>query len=169
MKCLNFLLITLLTSVLCASCTNSQKQEIKQVSGTNNNQQPTVLFVCEHGSAKSVVAAAHFNKLAREQNLNVRAISRGTNPDEVIPPKILQGLQAEGLTANEPKPQMLSKDDVTGASRVVTFCELPEGYNKLASVEQWNDVPPISEDYNKSRDAMLVHINQLLDEVKSKK
>jgi len=24
----------------------------------------TVLFVCEHGSAKSVVAAAHFNQLA---------------------------------------------------------------------------------------------------------
>jgi len=134
-----------------------------------SSQQPTVLFVCEHGSAKSVVAVAHFNKLAREQNLNLRAISRGTNPDEEIPPKILQELQAEGLTANEPKPKMLSKDDIVGASRVVTFCELPEGFDKLASVEQWNDVSPISEDYNKSRDAMVTHINKLLVEIKSKK
>ncbi len=168
MKCLNLLLIVLLTVWLCASCADSQKQETKQMSETNI-QQPTVLFVCEHGSAKSVVAVAHFNKLAREQNLNLRAISRGTNPDEEIPPKILQGLQSEGLTANEPKPKMLSKDDVVGASRVVTFCELPEGFDKLASVEQWNDVPPISEDYNKSRDAMVAHINKLLVEIKSKK
>ena len=133
------------------------------------NQEPYVLFVCEHGSAKSVVAVAHFNKLAREKNLDVQAISRGTNPDEEMPPKITQGLETEGLTAGEPKPKMLSKDDVAGASRVVTFCDLPEGYNQLAPVEQWNDVPPISEDYEKSRDAMLVHINQLLDDIKSKK
>lgn len=162
------MLIILLTALLSASCANSQKQEVTQVKETNAPK-PTVLFVCEHGSAKSVVAAAHFNRLAREQNLNVQAISRGTNPDEEMPPKILQGLQAEGLTANEPKPKLLSKDDVAGASRVVTFCDLPEGYNKLAPVEQWNDVPPISEDYNKSRNAMLVHINQLLTEIKSKK
>ena len=133
------------------------------------NQESTVLFVCEHNSAKSVVAAAHFNKLAREQNLNVRAISRGTNPDEEIPPKILQGLQADGLTAGVPKPKLLLKDDVVGATRVVAFCDLPEGYDKLASVERWNDIPPMSEDYNKSRDAIVSHINQLLGEIKSKK
>ena len=150
------------------SCTNSPEQNSKQMKETKN-QEPYVLFVCEHGSAKSIVAVAHFNKLARERNLDLRAISRGTNPDEEMPPKIMQGLETEGLTAGEPKPKMLSKDDVAGASRVVTFCDLPEGYNQLAPVEQWNDVPPISEDYEKSRDAMLVHINQLLDDIKSKK
>jgi protein-tyrosine-phosphatase len=131
---------------------------------TNNPQ--TVVFVCEHGAAKSIVAAAHFNKLAGESNLNVRAISRGTNPDEEIPPKILQGLQAENLAAGETKPKMLSHADVAGAVRIVAFCDLPEGYNKLAAVEQWREVPPMSEDYNKSRDAMLVRINHLLDELK---
>ena len=29
----------------------------------------TIVFVCEHGSAKSVVAAAHFNRLAAEARL----------------------------------------------------------------------------------------------------
>ena len=128
-----------------------------------------MLFVCEHGSAKSVVAAAHFNKLARGRNLAVRAISRGTNPDEEMPPKITHSLETEGLTTGDPKPKMLSKDDVAGTSRVVTFCDLPEGYNQLAPVEQWNDVSPISEDYDKSRDAILVHINQLFDEIKLEK
>jgi hypothetical protein len=42
------------------------------------------------------------------------------------------------------------KDEVAGASRVVTFCALPEGFDQLAPVEKWNEVPPISEDYNKS-------------------
>jgi arsenate reductase (thioredoxin) len=131
------------------------------------NQEPIVLFVCEHGSAKSVVAAAHFNKLAREKNLAVRAISRGTNPDGEIPLKIIQGLEIDGLTPGEPNPKILSEADVTGASRVITFCDLPDGYNHLAPVQQWNDVPPISEDYDKSRDAMLVRIKQLLDDIKS--
>ena len=30
-------------------------------------QEQTVLFVCEHGAAKSVIAAAQFNKLAKEK------------------------------------------------------------------------------------------------------
>ncbi len=168
MKYLKLSLLFLATVLTFNACTNMQEQNAKQMKEAEN-QKPIVLFVCEHGSAKSVVAAAHFNKLARERNLNVRAISRGTNPDEEMPLKITQGLETEGLTAGEPKPKMLSKDDVAGASRVVTFCDLPEGFNQLAPVEQWNDVPPISEDYEKSRDVMLVHINQLLDDIKSKK
>jgi protein-tyrosine-phosphatase len=133
------------------------------------NNQKTIVFVCEHGAAKSVVAAAYFNKLAGESNLNVRAISRGTNPDEEIPPKVLQGLQAENLTAGEPKPKILSQADVAGAVHVVAFCDLPEGYNKLATVEQWREVPPMSEDYNKSRDAMLVRLKHLLKKLKPTK
>lgn len=130
------------------------------------DKESVIVFVCEHGSAKSVVAAAHFNKLASERNLNVRAISRGTDPDKEIPSKIAQELQAEDLVAGEPKPKKLSRDDVAGALRVVTFCDLPEDYNRLATVERWSDVPPISENYNKSRDAMLAHINQLLGDLK---
>jgi len=41
-------------------------------------QGSVVVFVCEHGSAKNVIAAAYFNKLAKEQNLKMQAVSRGT-------------------------------------------------------------------------------------------
>ncbi|NOT46439.1 MAG: hypothetical protein HOP17_01630 [Acidobacteria bacterium] len=121
-----------------------------------------VLFVCEHGSAKSVVAAAHFNRLARERNLDVRSISRGTDPDDEIPHFIIDGLANEGLTPGEPKPKILTKDDIAEASWVAAFCDLPDGYGTLVQVERWTDVPPISEDYDKSRDAMILHINKLL-------
>jgi chromate transporter len=39
-----------------------------------------VVFVCEHGSAKSLVAASFFERLAKERGMPVRAISRGTFP-----------------------------------------------------------------------------------------
>jgi len=41
-----------------------------------------VVFVCEYGAAKTVIAAAYFNKMATEQGLAYRAITRGTAPDE---------------------------------------------------------------------------------------
>jgi len=43
-----------------------------------------ILFVCTHGAARSPIAAAYFNKIAKEQNLNYRAIFKGTEPDSVL-------------------------------------------------------------------------------------
>ena len=110
--------------------------------------------------------ALSFNKLAGESNLNVQAIARGTHPGEEILPNVLQGLQAENLAASVPKPERLSPADVAGAVRVVAFCDLPEACRNQAAVEQWSDVPLFREDYNKSRDAILVHINDLLNALK---
>ena len=47
---------------------------------TPSTSAPAVVFVCEHGAAKSVVATAYFNKLAAERNLPFRATFRGTVP-----------------------------------------------------------------------------------------
>ena len=139
---------------------SAQAQHAKQAS--------VVVFVCEHGSAKSVIAAAYFNKLAKEQQLNVRALSRGTNPDKEIAPKVSVGLRADGLVIVGEKPKRLSQADVSAGTRVFAFCELPEAY-KEARVEQWNDVPAVSEDYNKARDVIVEHIKRLLEELKSEK
>jgi arsenate reductase len=128
-----------------------------------------IVFVCEHGAAKSVIAAAHFNKLAGDRNLNVRAISRGTNPDEELGSKTVEGLQADGLTVPREKPTRLSEDDVSKATLVVAFCELPEAYRKGRRVEQWNDVPAVSEDYGKARDAIVGRVKHLLYELGSAK
>src|SRR5438552_2704780 len=52
--------------------------------GQNLNKDSTnnaiILFVCEHGAARSTIAAAYFNKLAKEKGLNYKAIFRGINP-----------------------------------------------------------------------------------------
>jgi hypothetical protein len=54
-------------------------------------QEQTLVFVCEHGSAKGIVAAAHFNRLAAERGLMLRAIARGTDPDDEIAPNAARG------------------------------------------------------------------------------
>ena len=126
------------------------------------NQNPTIVFVCEHGAAKSIIAAAYFNKLAQEASLDVRAIARGTHPDSEISPKAITGLLDDGLTTTESVPQKLSLADVESAQRIISFCELPAEFQPKVSVEQWDGVPPVSEDYQKARDAILEHLNQLL-------
>lgn len=123
----------------------------------------TVIFVCEHGAAKSVIAAAYFNKLAGEANLDLRAIARGTNPDAELSPKTVAGLQADGLTPTESAPQKLSLTDIESAQRVVAFCELPNEYQTKAVIEQWDGVPPVSEDYDKARDAIVERVRQLIN------
>ncbi len=129
---------------------------------------PTLLFVCEHGAAKSVIAATYFNKLASEANLDLRAIARGTNPDAELSPNTVAGLHADGLTPTESIPQMLSLADVESAHRVVAFCELPEEYRSKTVIEQWDGVPPVSEDYEKARDAIIERIHRLIVEEKGR-
>jgi arsenate reductase len=127
------------------------------------NQNQTIVFVCEHGTAKSVIAAAYFNKLAQERNSEVHAIARGMHPDAELSPKAITGLRDDGLSPTELVPQKLSLEDVESAQRIITFCELPAEYQQKANVEHWNGVPPVSEDYQKARDAILERINRFLN------
>ena len=124
----------------------------------------TILFVCEHGSAKSVVAAAHFNQIAATRGLPFRAISRGTAPDAEMAPAAVEGLGGDGLKPADPAPKQLEQQDLDAAVRVVTFCALPPGLQARSPIEQW-EVPPVSTEYAASREAMLVQIERLLHDL----
>jgi protein-tyrosine-phosphatase len=122
-----------------------------------------IIFVCEHGAAKSVIAAAYFNKMAQEMGADQWALARGTNPDEELSQVALAGLHADGLTPTEVKPQKLLPDEIEAAQRIVVFCELPEEYPKKAGTESWDDVPPVSENYEMSRNAILAHLRKMMN------
>src|SRR5258708_5547845 len=86
----------------------------------------TIVFVCEHGSAKSVIATAHFNRLAKEQGLPYRAITRGTQPDAEIPAYIRRGLTSDGLDVAGWIPRRISDDEIRDGERIITLaCTLP--------------------------------------------
>ena len=124
----------------------------------------TVLFVCEHGSAKSVVAAAHFNRIAAERGLPFRAISRGTVPDLEMAPAAVKGLLGDGLKPTDPAPTKLTQSDLDTAARVITFCDLPPDFKTATPIERW-EVPPVSTEYDRSREAMLGLMERLLLEL----
>jgi hypothetical protein len=44
-----------------------------------------VVFVCEHGSIKSLIAMAYFSRSAQEQGLAYRAVARETAPQPIVP------------------------------------------------------------------------------------
>jgi arsenate reductase (thioredoxin) len=125
-----------------------------------------VVFACEHGAALSVVSAAYFNKIAREQHLNVHAIARGTTPQEEIAVSARDGLKADGVPSETKRPQALSARDASHALRIVAFCPLPSPYGKVASVETWNDVPATRVNYPLARDTILKHIDELIRQLK---
>jgi protein-tyrosine-phosphatase len=124
-----------------------------------------VLFVCLHGSAKSLIAAEYFNRFAASRGLGARATSAGTEPDDEIPARVAQGLRADGIEVEGRRPRRPTPTDVVGAAAVVTFgCELGELASRAARIERWDDVPAVSEDFTRARDVIVARVAALLED-----
>jgi len=123
-----------------------------------------VVFVCEHGNVKSLIAMQWFNRLAAERRLSVRAISRGLTPENPVPPPIRARLKDDGFDVLAFEARALTPGDVKGAPRLVMIgAEAPAwARDSGAPVDVWSDIPPASEDYGASRDAMRERIEALL-------
>src|SRR5689334_3778092 len=64
----------------------------------------TIVFVCLHGVVNSQMAAAYFNKVAKERGLPYTAVSRGIDLYQTVPVRIQDGLALDGLEpANGPE------------------------------------------------------------------
>src|SRR6266545_3188988 len=124
-----------------------------------------VLFVCEHGAAKSVVAAALFNARASARHLRFRAESRGLAPDAALLPEAVAGLRSDGLAPGREIPLRVGRADVERAVLVVAIDPLPPDLARGARVTVWDAIPPVSLDYGASRDAMVPLVDTLLDDL----
>jgi protein-tyrosine-phosphatase len=122
----------------------------------------TVVFVCLHGSVKSQMAAAHFNRIAGERGLPYTAISRGIEVDTSIPTRIRDGLNVDGLAPLDDVPKPLTPDEASAATKVVAFDAIPDAKRGSAEVNYWSDVPPATRDYAAARDAIVHHIDTLM-------
>jgi arsenate reductase (thioredoxin) len=128
-------------------------------------QTKRVIFVCEHGAAKSVIAATYFNKMAKERNLNWEAVCRGTHPDANISDAARNGLSADSLSVGNLRPQKLVLRDTADVERIIVFTPLPEDFNTNIEVKNWSHVPNIDASYEARRDAIIRQINKLLDSI----
>ena len=122
----------------------------------------TILFVCEHGAARSTIAAAYFNKIAKERGLDYQAVFRGTDPQNELTSGTKQGLMNDGFDVSGMTPSLVSKGDAAKAVQVITFdCALPSDCI-AAELHQWNGIPPISESYNGARDQIVRKVDALI-------
>src|SRR5258708_4461726 len=88
---------------------------------------PSIVFVCEHGAAKSVIATAYFTKLASERGFPTRATLRGTTPQAELSVRTLEGLRADGLVPPNGKPTVIADQDVAQATHIFAIgCTLPD-------------------------------------------
>jgi len=125
-----------------------------------------VVFVCEHGAAKSVVASAYFNKLAAERGLAIRSIARGADPQAELSVAAVKGLTTDGLPPEPVGPRPLSAADVRSSASVVAFdCEQPAMKALRGMDVCWNDVPAVAEDYARARDRIRTRVEALIAQI----
>jgi protein-tyrosine-phosphatase len=131
-------------------------------------QGPTVVFVCEHGAAKSVIATAYFNKMAAERGLRAHAIYRGVNPDADLSAAALKGLRDDGLPVPAESPSRITAADVEKAAVIFAIgCTLPAHATMSAKADNWNDVPN-DQGYAGMRDAIKRHVERLIEDLMAK-
>lgn len=125
-----------------------------------------VVFVCEHGAAKSVVATTYFNQLAATRGLDVRAIARGADPQDQPSVSAVQGLRADGFTPSGALPRPITADELRHSSRVVAFdCGQPTMKVLRGMGACWDDVPATGDDYARARDVIRAHVVVMIEEL----
>ena len=126
---------------------------------------PRIVFVCEHGAAKSVIATAYFNKLAAERGLPYRATFRGTSPQEALSVRAVAGLNADGVAIPAGAPSAIEATDIEKATHIFAIgCTLPPAAQASGKAKDWSDVPD-DKGYEGQRDAIVRHVKELLDEL----
>ena len=125
-----------------------------------------VVFVCQHGAAKSVIAARYLTELAGKRGLSVTAAAAGVEPDDVIPPHVVAGLEADGLDLEQHAPQLATHELLERAEIVVSFaCDLSALTGNTERIVQWSGIPAVSDGYDPARTAILDRLQGILDEV----
>lgn len=128
----------------------------------------TILFLCPHHAAKSVIAAAYFNRLAEQAQLPFTANSGGTEPDAAINPKVAEMLLSEGIDVRAHQPRRVTKEELEQAERIISMgCTAEELELAPEQIEDWSDVPMVSKDLYAARDAIHSHIERLVAELQN--
>ena len=125
----------------------------------------TILFLCPHHAAKSVIAAAYFNRLAQQNGLSWVADSAGTEPDDAVSPLVVKLLQQENIDVSQHQPRHVTDDELQNAARIISMgCTAEELRVSPARIEQWN-IPAVSQNPKEASEAILAHVKGLVSEL----
>ena len=93
-------------------------EAVAQVEGLVAKELPEVLFVCEHNSGRSQIAAALTHELSNGQ---VRVRSAGSDPTEKINPVVVEAMSEIGIDVRMEFPKPLTDEVVRAADVVITL------------------------------------------------
>ena len=126
---------------------------------------PVVLFMCPHGAAKSVMASAYFQKLAKERGLNVRVDAAGTEPEPALSKSVVAHLQKNNYAIPIEKPRAATAADMNGADVVISMgCDLSKLPAPKGQLKTWN-VPDFSANFDAAEQAIRDQVTKLVDEM----
>lgn len=131
----------------------------------NHESKKTILFLCPHHAAKSVLAEAYFNRVGLSE---FHAVSAGTEPDEAVMPSVATMLGEDGIDVSNHRPRRVTTEELHLAAKIISMGCTAEALGVDASrIEIWSDVPPVSQDPYGARDAILSHLERLIQELLS--
>ena len=108
-----------------------------------------VAFVCLHGSAKSLIAAQYFNRIAIERNLPLRATTAGPEPDGEVPENVVAGLKSRGIDVGQYRPTLIAAEQLSDTSLIVSFaCDAGRRLAPSKPEECWDECPAVSENFD---------------------
>lgn len=131
-----------------------------------NSKPPTILFMCPHGAAKSVLASAYFQRRAKERGLNVRVESAGTEPDAAVSPTVASHLKERGYPVPIAKPRKVAPEEFAAADVVISIgCDLAALPQPRGKLVRWDEVPAPSDGFSAADEAIRTRVNELVEEL----
>ena len=128
-----------------------------------------VAFVCLHGSAKSLIAAEYFNRLAREKSLALRATTAGPEPDPEVPANVVEGMKTRGIDVQAYRPTLIAADQLTDADLIVSFaCDAGRTLAPGKPEERWDECPAVSDDFDIAWDFITTRVAALVERIDAK-
>lgn len=125
-----------------------------------------IVFVCEHGSVKSLVAMEYFNRRAKERGVPFRAVARGPTPEQTVPHAVRDGLRSDGFDVSAFEPRKFEASDVAHAALIVSFDQdLARIVVAQRRYLKWDDLPRVLTDYTRGKDEIVRHVDALIDEL----
>lgn len=140
------------------------------ITGYAQTKPKQVVFVCEHGAGRSLIASRYFEQQAKQEGLKVNVLFKGLSPDPVLGEVPKQGLIKDGFTFKDEKPELLKENDLKRADLIVTLdCELPAQFSQYKSKHlKYTGIPSISDNYAVARDSIKGITQDVLVKLKTK-
>ena len=126
----------------------------------------TILFMCPHNAAKSLLAATYCRQIVTERQLEWHILTAGTDPDNEPAAAVVGLLRSEGFAVSGEKPHRVTEAELAAADWIISMgCDLSGLVLSNTAVVHWDDIPPPSQELMGARQAILNHLERFMNQL----